>query len=474
MQTQSNWFAQFGISEEAIRQVLAEALRFGGDDAELYFEHSTSTAVGLSDHKVNSAHTSIELGLGVRVVASEAVGYAYTEDLELTSMLQAAATAAQIARSGHDIPPIGAQRLQLPDYYPVNRYWSDVDLAERVPLVQAWEAAAFDTDPRVHKVQAYLSDSDKHVLIARADGARVHDYRPMTQAQMAVTAKDGDRPETGSCNVASRGDLSFYSSERQGRLVQTAVERALRALSAGSPPAGEMPVVMAAGSSGILLHEAIGHGMEADFNRKNISIYSDKLGRSIAPKEVTVVDDGTLPGSRGSINCDDEASPSERTVLVENGVLRSYLHDRISARHYGVASTGSGRRTSFRHPVLPRMRCTYMEAGPSDPQEIIQSVKRGLYCETFANGAVQIGAGDFSFYVQHGYLIENGKLTQPVKDVNLIGNGPAVLEAIELVGNDLEIDEGGWTCGKDGQSVPVSQGMPTVKVKKLSVGGGKR
>jgi TldD protein len=245
-------------------------------------------------------------------------------------------------------------------------------------------------------------------------------------------------------------------------------------LEAIAAPAGEMTVVLGPGWPGILLHEAVGHGLEADFNRKGISIFADRIGTRIAPKDVTIVDDGTLPGARGSINVDDEGSEPERTVLVRDGILESYLHDRISARHYDVPSTGSGRRESFRHPVLPRMRATYMEAGPHDPAEIIASVKHGIYCETFHNGQVQIGAGDFAFYVRHGYLIEDGKLGRPVKDVNLIGNGPEVLATIEMVGNDKQMDEGGWTCGKDGQGVPVSQGMPTVKVGKLSVGGGTR
>jgi TldD protein len=293
----------------------------------------------------------------------------------------------------------------------------------------------------------------------------------MTRATVSCTAEKGELRESGMYNVASRGDLSYYAPDRQERLVAKSVQRAIRALEAEPAPAGEMAVVMAAGSSGVLLHEAIGHGMEADFNRKGISIYADRMGKQIAPKEVTIVDDATLPGARGSLNVDDEGSDTENTVLVENGVLRSYLHDRISARHYGVNSTGSGRRESFRHPVLPRMRSTYMQSGPHDPAAIIASVDRGIYCETFANGAVQIGAGDFSFYVRNGYLIENGKLTQPIKDVNLIGNGPKVLDAISMVGNDLVIDEGGWTCGKDGQGVPVSQGMPTIKVDRLSVGG---
>jgi len=240
---------------------------------------------------------------------------------------------------------------------------------------------------------------------------------------------------------------------------------------AGKPPAGEMTVVLGAGSAGILLHEAIGHGLEADFNRKGVSIYAGRVGERIAPKGVTVVDDGTLQHARGSINVDDEGNPAERTVLIEDGVLRGYMHDTISAKHYGVKPTGSGRRESFRHPVLPRMRATYMDPGPYAPEEIIASVERGIYCSSFANGQVQIGAGDFAFYVRHGYLIEGGKLTKPIKDVNLVGNGPKVLETVEMVGNDLVIDEGGWTCGKDGQSMPVSQGMPTVKVSRLSVGG---
>jgi TldD protein len=469
-----NWFNQFGIDEALTRRVLAAATAYGADDADLYFEHSSSTAVALSDHKVNRCHTSVDLGVGIRVVINEQVGYAYTEDLTLESMCRAAKTASEIARgSGGVVPVVGATEWRSPDYYPVNRYWSDVDVDVRIPLVRKWEQAAFAQDARVKRVDVSLADIDKRVLIVCADGRFVEDYRPMTRGYVHCTVADGDERETGAYNVAARADLTYYDAERQDRLVKEAVARALRSLKAGSPPAGEMPVVMAAGSSGILLHEAIGHGMEADFNRKNISLYADKMNKPVAPKEVTICDDGTLIAARGALNVDDEANATENTVLVENGILRSYLHDQISARHYGVKPTGSGRRESFRHPTLPRMRCTYMLPGPHDPEAIIRSVQKGIYCETFANGAVAIGGGDFSFYVRHGYLIEGGKLTSPIKDVNLIGNGPAVLEAIEMVGDDLIVDEGGWTCGKDGQSVPVSQGMPTVKVGKLSVGGGR-
>jgi TldD protein len=468
------WFAQFGVDDDLIRKALSEATARGADDADLYFEHTEATSVGLSDGAVNRAHTTVDLGVGVRVVVGDQVGYAYTEDLSLESVLRAARTASAIAHgSGAGQPVYVPSRLVVPDFYPVDRAWSDVDLSVRVPMIRRWEQEAFSRDDRVTKVRVSMGDADKHVLLARADGTMAADYRPMTRASVSVTAIDNGTTESGSYNVASRGDLSYYDEARQGRLVSESVARALRALEAGSPPAGEMPVVLAAGSSGILLHEAIGHGMEADFNRKGTSIYADKLGKRIAPEQVTIVDDATLPAARGSLNVDDEGSATEKTVLVQDGVLRSYLHDRISARHYGVDSTGSGRRESFRHPVLPRMRATYMENGPHAPEEIIASVDKGLYCEVFANGAVQIGAGDFSFYVRHGRLIENGKLTEPVKDVNLIGFGPKVLEAIEMVGNDLTIDEGGWTCGKDGQGVPVSQGMPTVKVGSLSVGGGR-
>lgn len=468
----ARWFEQFGVDDATAQRVLATATQHGADDADLYFEHSVSTSVGLSDHKVNRAHTSIDLGVGVRVVVGDQVGYAYTEDLSEPAMKRAAAIAAEIARTASaSVPPQAVRSGLVHDFYPVRRQWSDVDVSERVPMVRQWEADAFAADSRVKNVQVSLADADKHVLIYRADGTKVADYRPMTTAYVSVTSQEGDRTEAGGFNLAGRSGIEFFTPERNQRLVAEAVKRSTDALHAGSAPAGEMPVVLAAGSSGILLHEAIGHGLEADFNRKGISIFADRMDKRIASDEVTIVDDATLPNDRGAVNVDDEGSPTENTTLVEKGVLRSYLHDRISARHYGVASTGSGRRESFRSPVLPRMRSTYMQSGPHDPEAIIRSVKKGIYCCTFSNGQVQIGAGDFAFYVRQAYLIEDGKLTRPIKDVNLIGNGPKVLETIDMVGNDLKIDDGGWTCGKDGQSVPVSQGMPTVRVASLSVGG---
>jgi TldD protein len=468
----SFYFARFGVTHEMLRAVLAAALSRGADDCDLFFEHARSTSVRLSDNKVNAAGTSVDLGVGIRARSGDRVGYAYTEDLSLSTMLSAARTAAEIAAGSPPRDPAALRPVAVPDLYPVKRRWDDVGLGERVPLVRAWEAAAFAKDPRVEKVQVVLADTDRNIMIVRPDGRLVEDFQPMTRAFVVCNVRDGDQRESGSYNVAARAGLEYYDDPgRQQRLVNKAVERAVFLLGAERPPAGEMPVVLAPGASGILLHEAIGHGMEADFNRKGISIYASRMNKPIAPDFVTIADDGTLPGTRGAINTDDEGNPTEKTVLVEDGVLRTYMHDEISAAHYGVAPTGSGRRESFRSAPLPRMRATYMEAGPHDPEEIIRSVKKGIYCATFSNGQVQIGAGDFSFYMKTGWLIEDGKLTRPIKEVNIIGNGPAALEKVEMVGNDLELDEGGWTCGKDGQGVPVSQGQPTVKVSALTVGG---
>ncbi len=469
-----SWFSQFGLTEELMRQILADALARGADDADLYFEHLNSTSVSLSDGKVNRASTNVDLGLGVRVVVGDSIGYAYTEDLSPAAMREAAQVAAEIASGGQPRPmaAVGSRpREAFAHRYGVTQPWEQVDMATRVGLVRSWEQMTFSKDQRVKKVETMLGDTQKHILIVRPDGRLMYDYQPMTRAFVSVTAESNGKRESAMANIAQRQGLEFYSEKHVGDLVQKAVDDTMILFEAGKPPAGEMTVVLGAGSSGILLHEAIGHGLEADFNRKNISIYADKLGQRIAPKGVTVVDDGTLPFARGSINTDDEANPAEKTVLIEDGILKGYLHDEISARHYKVAPTGSGRRESFRSPVLPRMRATYMENGEHTPEEIIASVKHGIYCSTFSNGQVQIGAGDFAFYVRHGFLIEDGKLTRPIKDVNIIGNGPKVLETVQMVGNDLKIDIGGWTCGKDGQSVPVSQGMPTVKVEKLSVGG---
>jgi TldD protein len=466
-----SYFSQLGISNELRRKIMQTALSKGGEDCDLYFQHSAGTSVQLSDGKVSEASTSVDLGMGVRVINGDQVGYSYSEDLHPDSLINAAKIAAEIASTNQTKTVAPERSIRIPNYYNVSHPWDQVNMGERVQMLRNWEQNAFGSDDRVKRVEAFLRDSASVVMIVRPDGRLIEDWRPATIGFLRCTVEENGVKESNIYNVAARAGLEFYDSDRQERLVREAVKRSIFGLKATPPPPGEMPVVLAAGPSAILLHEAIGHGMEADFNRKNISIFSSRMNQRIANEHVTIVDDGTIENSRGALNIDDEGNETERTVLVENGVLRSYLHDEISARHFKVKPTGSGRRQTFRHAPIPRMRATIMENGPHAPEEIIASVKKGIYCASFANGQVNIGGGDFSFYVKHGYMIEDGKLTRPIKDANIIGNGPAALEKMDMIGNDLTIDEGGWTCGKEGQGVPVSQGMPTVRVSALRVGG---
>ncbi len=466
------YFARFGVSEGLLAEVLAAALSRGGDCADVFVQHRVVNDLALEDGLVNRAFVSVELGAGVRVLKGDQTGYGYTEDLSRDALLACARTAAAIA-DGPSRPGPGRFHVpgKLPERYRIERPWEEVGLEEKLPLLSGVNERIFAADPRVRKVNVHFRDESGAVLVADGEGRLVEDRQPMTLLAASCLAEMDGRREQGGYNVAARAGVDFYAPERVERLVREAVSRTTVLFEAAPAPAGEMPVVLAAGSSGILLHEAIGHGMEADFARKGVSIYADRLGKPVARPFVTIVDDGTEPNARGSINVDDEGNEAGRTVLVEGGVLATYLHDRISARHYGVAPTGNGRRESYRHPPLPRMRSTYMLPGPHRREEIVASVKRGLYCQNFANGQVNIGAGDFTFYVKNGWLIEDGRLTRPVKDVNLVGNGPRVLELVDMVSDDLAIDEGGWTCGKDGQSVPVSQGLPTVRVASMTVGG---
>ncbi|MSP90954.1 MAG: TldD/PmbA family protein [Myxococcales bacterium] len=464
-------FASFGVTPDLVRAALHEALCHGGESADVFVQSRVNTTLALEDGEVNRAYASVDAGLGVRVVRGDQQGYGYTEDFSEQAVRRAAQTAAAIAEGPARPGPVALTSGPLPDRYRTLRPWEDVAALDRLPVLRQLNAAVLAADPRIVKCSVTFRDESSTVLIVDGQGRVAFDRQPMTVVGVTCVAEHSGRRESNSANVAGRAGFEFYTPDRLERVARQAVERTLILFDAAQPPAGEMPVVLGAGSSGILLHEAIGHGLEADFNRKNISIYSDKMGKAIAQPLVTIVDDATLAGARGSINVDDEGNAAGRTVLVDRGVLVGYLHDGISARHYGVQPTGNGRRESFRHLPMPRMRATYMEAGPHDPAEIIASVARGIYCETFANGQVQIGAGDFTFFVKNGWLIEGGKLTRPIKDVNLIGNGPRVLEQVDMVGTDLAIDEGGWTCGKDGQSVPVSQGMPTVRVRGMTVGG---
>jgi TldD protein len=461
----------FGVDRDLIRRVLSAAMERGADFADLYFQHRSGRSIGLEDGIISRASTSVDRGVGVRVVVGDQTGYAYSERLEPEAMLRAARTAAAIAEGGSGVPPQAFEAAPHPRLYDLKRNLDAVPALEKLPLVRRVDELARAASTEVEKVTVGWGDADDRVLIATSDGRLHADDRPMTRLSLSVTTeRDGVR-QTNASSLAGRRGIEWYSEERVREFVEDLVRRTLVLYDAVRPPAGEMPVVLAAGASGILLHEAVGHGMEADFARKGTTIYSDQIGKSVAPKDVTIVDSALHPNERGALAVDDEGNPTERTVLVEEGVMRSFIHDSISARHFGLAPTGSGRRESFRHVPMPRMRCTYMENGPSSFDEIVASVKHGIVAEHFQNGQVQIGAGDFTFFVKNGWLIEDGRITAPVKDLNIIGNGPQAIRDIAMVGNDMRLDTGGWTCGKEGQSVPVSQGMPSVLVSKLTVGG---
>jgi TldD protein len=461
----------FSIDQALIGRVMAELSARGADHADLFFEHKRSNSIKLEDGLISQASTSIDQGVGLRVVVGDQVGYAFTEELSLEAMLGAARTAASIASGQGSPPPVSFSLREHPDHYRLELPWSQVGVDRKLPLLRKLEGLAKAKDPAIQKVGIRYHDSDSRILIATLDGSIHTDRRPMTRLWCQCTAVRGGQTVSQGANLAGRRDIGWYTDERLQTLAKLAVDRTIVLFDAIRPPAGEMPVILAAGASGILLHEAIGHGMEADFNRKGVSIYSEMMGQRIAPDFVDIVDNGLQKHERGALNIDDEGNPTERTVLVRQGVLNSYLHDRISAKHYGTKSTGSGRRQSFRHVIQPRMRSTYMEDGPHTKEEIIASVKKGIIAETYTNGQVQIGAGDFTFYVKNGWLVEDGKVTAPIKDVNIIGNGPETLRKVTMAAADSHLDTGGWTCGKNGQGVPVSQGMPTVLVSSMTVGG---
>ncbi len=461
----------FGIDEPVISKVMSELTHRGADAADIYFQHRRANWIMMEDGIISQAYSSIDQGAGMRVVVGEQTGYSYTEDLTLESMLGAARTAAAIAKTGGAVPPVSYELQPFGGYYTIPVPWEEVGIDRKLPRLRQVETLARKADSRVDKVGIYWNDEDERVLMANLSGRIIVDRRPMTILSCSVTARQGKNVVTGSSSMAGRRGIDWHDETRLRKLAKQAVDRTVVQFDARRPPAGEMPVVLMAGASGILLHEAIGHGMEADFNRKGVSIFSNMLGKKVAPEFVTIVDDGTVPNERGALNYDDEGEPCEKTVLVKNGILTSYLHDGISSRHYKAKVTGSGRRQSFRHAPIPRMRCTYMEDGPHSREEIIASVERGIAAETFTNGQVEIGAGDFTFYIKNGWLIENGKLTVPIKDANIIGNGPDVLRKVTMAANDAVLDTGGWTCGKNGQMVPVSQGLPTLLVSAITVGG---
>jgi TldD protein len=466
-----DYYNHFGVNESVIRKIISEALYRGGDYCDVFFQHQISNNIGLEDEAVNRATSDIDFGVGIRVLKGDQTGYSFTEEITPEAMKRAARTAANIAESARKAEPVTLVSHNHPNYYPIDIAWEHVGIEDKIPYLLKINDKAVSLDKRIVKSKISFADESCYILFANSEGRMTFDYQPMSRLNISITAEQNGQREQNYYTLSGRHGIEFFTPENLDLLAKESVRRTISLFDAIKPEAGEMEVVLAAGSSGILLHEAIGHGMEADFNRKEISIYSDKINKPVAQKFVTIVDDGTNKNMRGSINVDDEGNDSQKTYLVEDGILRSYLHDRISANYYKVKTTGSGRRESFRYAPLPRMRNTYMLPGPHKKEEIIGNIKKGIYAESFTNGQVFIGAGDFTFYVKSGYIIENGSITQPIKDVNIIGNGPKVLEDIVMVADDFKMDHGSWVCGKDGQRVPVSLGLPTVKVSKITVGG---
>ncbi len=469
--TVTDYYEHFGVNESIIRQVMAAAMEKGGDYCDLFFQHNLYNQAKLEDDVVSKAVGQVNFGVGIRVLKGDQTGFSFTEEVTPEAMKLAAKTAANIASGTKSVPPQNLNFHEAPNYYKITTPWEDVGIDQKIPILQKLNAKIKALDPSIIKTIVVMLNDTSYIMCANSEGRVTADYQPLTRLIAITTIEKNGQREQGHADISARDGLEFYTPEQIDYVAQETVRRTLVGFEAIKPQGGEMPVVLAAGSSGILLHEAIGHGLEADANRKGTSIYTDKMNQKVAEDFVTIVDNGQNENVRGSINVDDEGNDSQNTVLIENGVLRSYMHDRISAKHYGVKPTGNGRRESFRFSPLPRMRNTYMLPGPHTREEIIQSVKKGVYAEVFTNGQVLIGQGDFTFYVKLGYLIEDGKLTAPVKDINLIGNGPRVLENVTMVADDFQLSRGGWNCGKDGQSVPVSLGLPTVKASAITVGG---
>jgi TldD protein len=441
------------------------------DYADLYFQYSRSEGWSLEEGIVKSGSFSIDQGVGVRAIAGEKTAFAYSDEISLTALEDAARATRAIAASGGSRHPVAAHRSSGPQLYrPVDPLVSLED-ARKVKLLERLESLCRARDPRVIQVMASLAAEYEVVLVARSDGVLAADVRPLVRMSVQVIAEANGRREQGSSGGGGRSDYAHFTDEVLKSYADKAVDQALINLESRPAPAGTMTVVLGPGWPGVLLHEAIGHGLEGDFNRKGSSAFSGRIGERVASKGVTVVDDGTLPGRRGSLSIDDEGNPTRCNTLIEDGVLRGYMQDTLNARLMGVPVTGNGRRESFAHVVMPRMTNTYMLKGDKDPRDIIASVKKGLYAVNFGGGQVDITSGKFVFSASEAFMIEDGKVTYPVKGATLIGNGPDVLTRVTMIGNDLELDTGVGTCGKEGQSVPVGVGQPTVRIDGLTVGG---
>src|SRR5579862_6416331 len=463
------FFTRTGMDPARVEAIVAGALA-GMDDGELFLEYSQSESLALDDGRIKSASFDTAFGFGLRAVAGEAAGYAHASELSEAAIRRAAAAVRAVASGHHGTlaePPAGTNRALYTEINPLG-----VDLAAKTKLLAEIDAYARAKDPRVRQVMASLSGVWQAVQIIRPDGRRAADIRPLVRLNVSIVVGDGDRMETGSHGAGGRVAYEYYLDPANWKAqVDEALRQALTNLGSVPAPAGEMTVVLGPGWPGVMLHEAVGHGLEGDFNRKKTSTFSGRVGEQVASKGVTVVDDGTIPDRRGSLTIDDEGTPSAYNVLIEDGILKGYMQDRMNARLMGAAATGNGRRESFAHAPMPRMTNTYMLAGERDPQEILRSVKRGLYAVNFGGGSVDITSGKFVFSASEAYLIEDGKVGPAVKGATLIGNGPDAMTKVTMIGNDLQLDDGVGTCGKDGQGVPVGVGQPTLRMDGLTVGG---
>lgn len=485
MYDRGHYLDTFKVSIPAMDRLIAAAMAHGGSFSDLYFEFTTYLELSLRDGIVNKGSLHEDYGVGIRVLCEEKTGYAYSESTEPADMMAAAKAAAIIAAS---VSPADVEKGKKmfrsygvpavhPDFYPQKTFWRENGYERFVPMLKEIEKRILEKDPRAQKVIVRLNASEGEIMMYNSFGELSWDYRPVYSllASAVFDSPDGKSITTSGNRSFRMGPESLYdSTDSWSKIVDDVVEGVVKDVDtlfeAKRPKGGRMPVVMGAGASGILLHEAMGHAFEADFIRKGSSIFTGRMGQQICPKGINIVDDATIVGNRGACNFDDEGVMGQKTYMVRDGRLENFLHDRISAAHFGVAPTGNGRREDFRCMPVPRMRATYMESGPCRPDDIISSVGKGIFVDEFSNGQVKIGEGDFTFYVKSGRMIENGRLTMPVKDINIIGNGPQALSDILMVGNDARIEDAAWTCGKE-QSAQVSCGMPTVLVKELTVGG---
>jgi TldD protein len=468
--TDELFFARTGMDRGRVEKIVADSLS-GMDDGELFLEYSQAESVALDDGRIKAASFDTSQGFGLRAVSGEAAGYAHASELSEEAIRRAGETVRAV-KTGHagsfQAAPVGTNRSLYTDENPLGL----VEFAAKTRLLAEIDAYARAKDTRVRQVSASLAGVWQAVTILRPDGVRVGDIRPLVRLNVSIVVGDGDRMETGSAGAGGRVTYAHYLDPAQWQAqTDEALRQALVNLGSVPAPAGEMTVVLGPGWPGVMLHEAVGHGLEGDFNRKKTSAFAGLVGQRVAARGVTVVDDGTLPDRRGSLTVDDEGTPSQCNVLIEDGILKGYIHDRMNARLMGVKPTGNGRRESFAHAPMPRMTNTYMLAGDKDPEEILRSVKRGLYAVNFGGGQVDITSGKFVFSASEAYLVENGKVGPAVKGATLIGNGADALTKITMIGNDLKLDDGVGTCGKDGQGVPVGVGQPTMRIDGLTVGG---